>query len=524
MERLAQLLDELDFETSDNTKIRKLSNYLEGVPDDEKLWAIALLSGRRPKRLVSLKQLRQWATELTGIEDWLFEESYNVVGDLTETISLILPKRVAKDSGSLTFWMKFIIDLKEHDPETKKQRIIEAWDRLGQYERLLFNRILVGGLRTVVSQKLLVTAISRNAQIEENVLAHRLMGEWDPEMSDYHSLILAERKEDKLSRPYPFLISKNLENNIELLGDPKDWIAERLFSGILVQLIIRQNQLFIWSNDNELITDKFPEFKQLINLFPDGTVMEGYMISYINNQPHSFGKLQSRITKKQISKRIVKDSPVVFIASDLLEYNEEDIRDKAFEKRRSHLEAVISKAPISELMALSELIEFKNWQDLEQERLQSRKYFGEGIFIKSRRKPCLPVEHGEERWSWKANPFTVNAVLLYVAQDIRSKHYTFAVWKGDELIPLAKTNIGLSTEEMKEIDEFVKDNTIEKFGPVRSIRPEMVYEIAFDAIDKSSRHKSGVVLYSPRILGKKENKLAQDANTLEDVTSLLTNN
>ncbi|MBT1702278.1 ATP-dependent DNA ligase [Chryseosolibacter indicus] len=523
MKHFTKLFTDLDQTTKTLGKIKALVEYFEKASDQDKLWAIALLSHRRPKRTVNASYLAQWANELSGLPDWLFYESHHVVGDLAETITLMLPAEFEESNYSLTYWIDFIKALEPLEVHQKKEKILWAWSQLNETERFVFNKLITGSFRIGVSQQLMVKALAKYANVKENIIAHRLMGNWSPDINTFQDLLFADEGTD-FSKPYPFYLAYALEDEISSLGDPEDWIAERKWDGIRGQVIVRNGQLFVWSRGEELVTDKYPEYHVMLSLLPEGTVLDGEILPFKDDKPLTFNHLQTRIGRKTISQKLLKDVPVSFITYDVLEWQGQDIRTCKFEDRRKLLEEICSKE--STVLRLSPRVMFNTWEQLAEERARSRDFLSEGIMLK--RKDSI-YRNGRRRgdwWKWKIDPLTVDAVLIYAMRGNGRRanlytDYTFAVWDGDQLVPFAKAYSGLTDEEIRQVDRWVKVNTVERFGPVRSVKPELVFEIAFEGINKSSRHKSGIALRFPRMARWRKDKLAKEANTLSDLNALL---
>ncbi|MDH3652182.1 MAG: ATP-dependent DNA ligase, partial [Saprospiraceae bacterium] len=319
MRRFARLFQSLDQTTKTNDKVNALQQYFDEAPDQDKLWTIALLSHRRPRRSVTISLIREWAAEMADLPVWLFDESYHIVGDLAETIALVLPKPKMTSERTLSQWIEHIIALKDVNEPSKKEGILEAWQSLNHRERFVFNKLITGGFRIGVSQKLMTRSLSRATGIDQNILAHRLMGNWSPQSTTFDKLVLEERDADDLSRPYPFYLAYALDRTFEQLGSPLNWQAERKWDGIRGQLIKRKGHLFIWSRGEELVTDRFPEFDVLNAFMPDGIVIDGEILPFDDGKPLSFQKLQTRIGRKKITKRILQEAPVILMAYDLLE-------------------------------------------------------------------------------------------------------------------------------------------------------------------------------------------------------------
>jgi DNA ligase 1 len=524
MNDFAMLFTMLDQTTKTLDKIDALVEYFNKASSRDKLWAIAILSHRRPRRTVSASLLGTWASELSGLPSWLFEESYHVVGDLAETITLVLPPSTEKSDETLTYWIEFIRGLEPLDVEEKRKRIREAWQRLEPTERFVFNKLITGSFRVGVSQSLMVKALAKHAKVKENIIAHRLMGNWSPIDDNYDELILSEEIRDT-SRPYPFYLAYALDEEVESLGDPEEWQAEWKWDGIRGQIIVRDRQLFVWSRGEELVTDKYPEYGIFPNLLEDGTVLDGEILPFKNNQPLPFSLLQTRIGRKTLSQKILNEVPVAFVAYDVIEYNGIDIREWQLSERRSKLEEIYSRQE-STALRISPVVSFASWQALREIRSQARDVFSEGIMLKRKDSIYRDGRRRGDWWKWKIDPYTVDAVMIYAMSGHGRRanlytDYTFAVWNGDQLVPFTKAYSGLTDEEIREVDRWIRQNTIEKFGPVRSVRPELVFEIAFEGIARSTRHKSGIALRFPRINRWRKDKPIREANTLDDLTALM---
>ena len=523
MKHFTKLFTELDQTTKTLGKIKALIEYFESASDQDKLWTVALLSHRRPKRTVNATYLAQWANELSGVPAWLFEESYHVVGDLAETITLMLPSEYEPSDYTLTYWMDFIKDLENREVNEKKERIVWAWQRLNESERFVFNKLITGGFRIGVSQQLMVKALAKYANVKESTVAHRLMGSWSPDINVFGELVYTTDETD-ISRPYPFYLAYALDGRVEDLGEPAEWIAERKWDGIRGQVIVRSGQLFVWSRGEELVTDKYPEYQVMLSLLPDGTAIDGEILPFKDDRPMTFNYLQTRIGRKTLSQKLLNEVPVAFVAYDLLEWEGKDIRQWPFIERRRKLEELCQIK--SKVLRLSPQVEFNTWEELAAERMRSRDFLSEGIMLK--RKDSI-YRNGRRRgdwWKWKIDPFTVDAVMIYAMRGHGRRanlytDYTFAVWDGEQLVPFTKAYSGLTDEEIREVDRWVKTNTLERFGPVRSVKPQLVFEIAFEGIQRSSRHKSGIALRFPRMARWRKDKRPEEANTLSDLNALL---
>ncbi|NRB64222.1 MAG: ATP-dependent DNA ligase, partial [Saprospiraceae bacterium] len=493
MKKFAQLFTQLDQTTKTNAKVYALAQYFAEADDTDKMWTVAILSHRRPKRSVNTTLLRTWAAEFAQIPSWLFEESYHVVGDLAETIALVLPKPKSSSQYSLTYWIDYIRNLKDISEEERKTAVYTAWSQLDKIERFVFNKLITGGFRMGVSQKLMVRALSSYTGIDENKLALRLMGNWTPDTHTFDNLILAENPQEDISRPYPFYLAYALEEKPEALGPTTDWLIERKWDGIRGQLIVREEQLFVWSRGEELVTDKFPEFKPVTTIIPDGTVIDGEIMPYRDGEPLPFALLQTRIGRKNITKKILQNAPVIMIAYDLLEWEGKDIREWPMRERRETLETLLHQYDTKGIILLSEQVKADSWSAYRDIREQSRTFKSEGLMLKHMTSTYKSGRKRGDWWKWKVDPLLVDAVMIY-AQSGHGRRanlftdFTFAVWKGEDLVPFTKAYSGLTDKEFREITSWVRKNTVERFGPVRSVKPVHVFEIAFEGIQRSKRH------------------------------------
>ena len=528
MKRFAALFNAIDQSTKTTVKVAALANYFSAAPDDDRLWTIALFSGRRPKRAVTTTKLREWAAERANIPLWLFEESYSIVGDLAETITLVLPPNPTQDDQSLAAWIAALREIYTQDEEARKAFVLDAWATLGGTERFIFNKLITGGFRVGVSQKLMTRALSRATGKPEPELAHRLMGNWHPDDTTWHGLVEAEDASADASRPYPFYLAYGLEAEPQELGDPQDWRAEWKWDGIRGQLILRDGAYFVWSRGEELMTDRFPELARTVDFMPDGTVLDGELLVWPGGQPapSSFNALQARIGRKTVPKKLLAEAPVVLHAYDLLEWQGQDIRSRPFAERRALLEQACAALPDDAPIRLSPQLTFPTWDALADQRATAREAQAEGVMLKRADSPYLAGRKKGDWWKWKLDPLTIDAVMIYAQSGSGRRanlftDFTFAVWKGNDLVPFTKAYSGLTDAEFRKITAWVRKNTLERFGPVRKVTPHHVFEIAFEGIQRSTRHKSGVALRFPRMLRWRQDKPLQDANTLADLEEML---
>lgn len=525
MKRFAQLFNRLDQTNKANEKVAALKEYFSHAPEEDKIWALALFTGRRPPRSFKSRQVQEWAMAKAGIPEWLFYECYSSVGDQAETISLILPPSGSSNDKSLNTWFREFISMKDKDDEEKKAFITNAWGQMSAYEIFVFNKLLMGSFRIGVSQTLVTRAIAEVTGIEAAVAAHRIMGQWNPATTTYHDLLHSESELDNASKPYPFYLAHPIEDELTSLGEPDEWYAEWKWDGIRSQIIRRNGETFIWSRGEELMTDKFPELVEWANELPDGVVLDGEVICFMNGRPMPFGVMQTRIGRKNLSKKILSDAPVTFIAYDLLEERHVDLRNQSQQYRRQKLEA-LNASMAAESFRLSPLVEFHDWNELKSLHSQSREQAAEGFMLKRKEATYQVGRKKGDWWKWKVDPLSIDAVLIYAQKGSGRRaefytDYTFAVWDNGKLIPFAKAYSGLTDEEIRKVDWFVKRNTLEKFGPVRTVKPELVFEIGFEGINKSTRHKSGIAVRFPRMLRWRTDKPASEADTLDNLKKLL---
>lgn len=526
MRRFAGLFAALDATTGTNAKVAALAEYFRTAPEPDRLWTIALLSGRRPKRTVTATRLAEWAAEAAGLPAWLFEESYAVVGDLAETIALLLPPPSRREEASLAEWIGRIRALSALPEPGRRAAVLAAWDGLEATERLLFNKLITGGFRMGVSQGLMTRALAAATGRPEAELAHRLMGDWSPDRTGFAALVLHDDPEVDLSRPYPFALASPLEQEAGTLGPPEEWLAEWKWDGIRGQLIRRGGAHYLWSRGEELVTDRFPELARLRDWLPEGTVIDGEILAFEGDRPLPFAALQKRIGRKTVPKRVLAEAPVVFMGYDLLEEEGADIRALPLADRRRRLESLAAGLPAEAPLRLSPLLPARSWEGLAALREGARGAATEGLMLKRATSAYLGGRRRGDWWKWKVSPLSVDAVMVYAqaGHGRRANLYTdftFAVWEGDVLVPFAKAYSGLTDAEFARITAWVRANTLERFGPVRRVRPELVFEIAFEGIQPSPRHKSGIALRFPRMARWRLDKPAAEANTLDDLRRML---
>ena len=505
-------------------KVRAIREFFSAASGPDKLWALALFTGRKGRRPISTRQLRTWCTEWSGLPDWLFEESYQAVGDLAETLARLKPPPGRTPDGvSLTGWMSGIRSLSDFSEEEKKEWLRSRWDEMDAETSLVFHKLLTGGFRVGASAALVLRGLGDALGMDPLQLSHRIMGNWDPEKTTFEDLICSPMEADDWSRPYPFCLAHPLA---ELPGEqPSDWCAEWKWDGIRGQILVRNGEVYIWSRGEELVTGQFPELAHPARLLPAGSVWDGEILAEKDGEIQSFSVLQSRIGRKKLRKKDLEDSPVVFRAYDLLEWEGRDIRQLPFRERRQILEHALGASPLPGF-GVSPLLEFGSWEELATLRAKAADIRAEGVMLKRAASTYGAGRRRGDWWKWKQDPFQIEGVLLYAQKGHGRRaglftDYTLGVWDGERLLPFAKAYSGLSDAEIREVDAFIKKNTLEKFGPVRTVKPQLVFEIHFEGIQLSTRHNSGLALRCPRIGRWRRDKPAREAGTLEELKGFL---
>lgn len=528
MKQLADLFYALDATNKTTEKISLLKSYFDTASDSDKVWTIALFSGRKPARPINSTQLKNMAVAYTAIPLWLFEESYHVVGDLAETIALLLPEPEVTSDNSLTEVIEIILQMGNESDEVKQQTIYKIWQSHSAHERFVFNKIITGGFRIGISQGLMVSALSAHTGLPNSSLFHRIMGNWNPQTITFSALVFSENKADDLSKPYPFYLAYPVdESSPASLGNPAEWQAEWKWDGIRAQLIKRSGTIYLWSRGEELITDKFPEVVEMAQHLPDNVVLDGELLPYID-RPLPFNVLQTRIGRKNLTQKILKEAPIIFMLYDVLEKEYEDIRSLSLDARRAYGKRLVEEMKHPKLL-FSEAVEFTSWEELMLLQTDARAMDAEGFMIKRKTSTYQVGRKRGDWWKWKVEPLSIDAVLVYAQKGHGRRadlytDYTFAIWHEDKLVPFAKAYSGLTDVEIKKVDSFVRKNTKEKFGPVRTVNAELVFEIGFEGIHPSPRHKSGIAVRFPRILRWRTDKKKEEANTLEDLKALMKEN
>ena len=539
MREFARLYADLDETTSTTRKLDALQQYFSRATPENAAWAVYFLAGGKPRQAVPTKLLRQYAIEYAALDDWLFDESYHAVGDFAETIAHILPAPTRASSIGLAEWMEQrIAPLRGAEPARIREALFSYWDELDWRERFLLIKLIGGGFRVGVSRLLVTRALAAIAAVDGKVIAQRLMGWTDgrvqPTATGFLNLIAEQTDAEHQLRggqPYPFFLAHQLQGEPSALGEVDDWLVEWKYDGIRAQLVRRGGQSYLWSRGEDLITERFPELAAV--RLPEGTVLDGEVLIWQpgSGVPAPFADLQKRIGRKTLSAKLLAELPAVLCCYDLLELDGVDLRGLPQHERRALLETEVEKAGQPQLR-LSPVIQADSWDELAQLRSASRERSVEGMMLKARE-----ARYGVGRtkdvgtwWKWKIDPYTVDAVLLYAQPGSGRRaslytDYTFAVWDGEgqerKLVPFAKAYSGLTDAEIAQVDNVIRRTTIEKFGPVRSVKPTMVFEIGFEGIALSPRHKAGIAVRFPRILRRREDKPVEEADTLDTLKGLL---
>ena len=540
MDLFTQLFIALDQTNKTVAKSQLLSEYFEEASPADAAWAIYFLMGERLKRLVKTADLKEWACRVSDLPDWLFAECYDHVGDLAETLALLIfcedKFRKADLKLSLSELIEnYLIPLKAMEPEAQSKRIVQLWSKMDFSMALVLNKLITGGFRVGVSKSLVIKALAKNASVDPAVMAHKLMGQWEPSEVNFKNLFVKKSTQDEVLRPYPFCLAyplevKEGESLSMILGDSNEWQIEPKWDGIRAQIIVRKGARVIWSRGEQLLNEQLPEIEDALKAYPDeqSFVLDGEILAwdFENDKVRSFADLQKRLGRKKVSKAILEEIPVVFMAYDLLEIDSVDLRAKSTSERRDVLEKWLPSIETS-VMRLSPIYDAsRGWEAMAEMRLHSREESIEGLMLKQKTAIYSVGRKKGLWWKWKIEPYTVDAVMVYAQQGHGRRagvfsDYTFSIWKDGELVPFCKAYSGLSDMEMKRVDKWIRANTTAKHGPVRVVQAELVFEIAFEGIQESKRHKSGIAVRFPRIHRWREDKLASDADTLETVKSLL---
>ena len=565
MRRFADLFQLLDASTATTAKVAAMVDYFTQAPPEDAAWAVYFLAGGKPRQVVPTALLRQTACAVAGIDDWLFDECYQAVGDLAETIAHVLPPAAGRSEAGLAHWVEQrLLPLKGQSPQEQAARLRAAFDELDAQGRFLLVKLIGGGFRVGVSKLLVQRALAECAGIDPKAVAQRMMGYTDaqhtPSAQRFQALVAQDGTTTlDAGHPYPFFLAHALPQAPAdaTLGPVTDWLVEWKYDGIRAQVVRRAGQVWIWSRGEELMTERFPELEAALRTLPEGTVLDGEVLAWLpgQDQPAPFALLQQRIARKLLTKKVLAQAPLRFVAYDLLEHEGQDLRGLPQQARRDRLQVLVgamglaSDAPL----ALSPEVQAGDWAACAALRETARARGVEGFMLKHR-----SARYGSGRtkaegtwWKWKVDPLTVDAVLIY-AQAGHGRRagvytdYTFAVWSrppvdaaeaasvveairrreparpdGLQLVAFAKAYSGLSDAEFARVDKVIRATTLEKFGPVRSVAPSLVFELGFEGLNASPRHKSGIAVRFPRMLRIRDDKPLHEADTLQTLRALM---
>lgn len=540
MDLFTQLFISLDRTNKVATKSELLSEYFKQASPADAAWAIYFLMGERLKRLVKTADLKKWVSQISNMPDWLFAECYDHVGDLAETLALLVFSEDKFRKASLELSLSelienYLLPLKGMEAERQSKVITDLWSKMDYSMAFVLNKLMTGGFRVGVSKSLVIKALAKNASLDPAVMAHKLMGIWEPNEANFKALFVNESNEAQVLRPYPFCLAYPLEIKEDeslsmILGSSEEWQIEPKWDGIRAQIVVREGACVIWSRGEQLLNEQLPEIEDALSALPvrQSFVLDGEILAwdFDADRVRSFADLQVRLGRKKVSQTILKDTPVVFMAYDLLEIGGLDIRNKSTAERRNDLEEFLPSINNSVIRLSPVFDASKGWEAMTEVRSHSREKGIEGLMLKQRESIYGVGRKKGLWWKWKVEPYTVDAVMVYAQQGHGRRagifsDYTFSIWKEGELVPFCKAYLGLSDVEMKRVDKWIRSNTVAKHGPVRVVQAELVFEIAFEGIQLSKRHKSGIAVRFPRIARWREDKLASDADTLETVKSLL---
>jgi len=527
MQSFAQLFQDLDSTSSTSGKLVLLTAYFKHTAPQDAVWSLYLLLGRKQKRLIQRRTLEEAIGQVTGLAPWLVQESYAVVGDLAETIALLLPEPIVKiEAESLHVWMeKELPRLSSLDEQAQIELLSAWWKSLDRLHRFLLIKLITGGFRMGVARNLIIKAMARAFEQSETSIAERLSGNWPVTAEWYEALRTPAVGTQVAARgPLPFYLASPFDP--ELLGTESatDFSIEWKWDGIRAQLIKRGSHIALWSRGEEVITENFPDIIAAAQQLADDLVLDGELLIESEGRILPFSVLQTRINRKKPSTKILAKHPAIFLAFDCLEHEGRDLRDHSQRKRRQRLEAIIDRAPAT--FRSSPLLPVSSWEDAARLREEAKARGVEGLMLKRWEGTYKSGRKRGDWWKWKVDPMTLDAVLLY-AQAGHGRRatlytdYTFALWKEGQLVPFAKAYSGLTDAEMTELDRWIRAHTIERFGPVRSVEALRVFEIAFEGISLSPRHKSGIAVRFPRILRERPDKRPEEANTVEQALELI---
>lgn len=532
MKAFADLYARLDRSTATGDKRQALVDYLQQAPAADAAWAVWLLAGGKVggarRRIANTRELRDWISAISGNPSWLVDASYEQVGDLAETLALLLDDPLeAADDLPLSEWIEQrLLAVANADEAVRRACIEQAWRTLPFVQRLVFNKLLTGSLRVGVSTGLVQQALASASGVDIALIAQRMLGSWTPDVAFWQRLTSVEPQPGDAASPYPFFLASPLEAPADSLGTIDDWLLEWKWDGIRVQLIRRQDDLVLWSRGEERLDGRFPEVEQSLAVLPADAVIDGELLAWSEQaaQPLPFTALQTRIQRRKPGPKVLAATPVRVLAYDLLELDGEDLRAHPLHARRARLQALLQQHADPRIQLSPELSP-ASWQQAAQAREEARERGVEGLMLKRRDSVYQRGRKRGDWWKWKVDPLTIDAVLVYAQaghgrRSMLYTDYTFALWDGDALVPVAKAYSGLDDREILQLDRWIRAHTRERFGPVRAVEPLHVFELGFEAVNRSSRHKSGIAVRFPRILRWRHDKPAAEADQLQQLAAL----
>ena len=542
LNKFSKLFEELDSNNSINKKVNYLINYFKSNSNLNNIWTIYLLIGKRNKRFITGKSLREYYADIYKIPIWLIETCYAKVGDSAEVISLLLQEKslekdIQEDIPLDLLINKILPNLSKLEYNKKKTYIKLLWERTTKDNQLIFNKILTGTFRIGVSKGLVIKAISIMIGVDESIILHRLMGDLEPNEETYTFLINKKLDQEELAyKPYPFQLANTFDDKIKEETSINKYQFESKWDGIRSQIIKRSNNISIWTRGEELVNESFPELIKIISDFKSDFVLDGEILVWDENKncPKDFSFLQKRLGRKSPSIKIQKDLPVVFIAYDILEIDGKDIRSKILRERRKILEEIFlnliseNQTIFSKKIKITKLLQIDNWEQVEEAKNSARNIQTEGLLIKNKNSKYISGRKKGNWWKYKIDPMQLDGVLIYARPGSGKRadlytDYSFAIWENNKLVKFANAYSGLNNEEIRELDKWIRKNTLERYGPVRSVKPELVFEISFDNIQISKRHKSGIALRFPRITKWRKDKNIMEADNLENAMRMIRN-
>jgi len=576
MRQFCQLFRQLDRSTGSHERVAALVAHFGSVPPEDAAWALHCLLGKQRRRLLTARRLREIALDLTAMPEWLFQASHAQVGDSAETIALLVGGSAEAAAGIATRpqedearvdadqplhrWMERILPALAALPEAEQAvEIQRLWSELSVEEVLVMVKLLTGSFRVGVGAGLVIRALATLSGLESVELQQRLMGPFEPSAAAFNELLQPEASQERpSSRPYPFFLASPLEAGRLSDLDPAQWLVEWKWDGIRGQLIRRGGAGFLWSRGEELINGSFPDLLQQADTLPDGLVLDGEVLVWPAGQerPEPFAVLQRRLGRRSPTATLLRSIPAAFVAYDLLESEGIDRRKEPLQRRRERLVELMTSG-VSGALRLSDDLPLSDWNDLEAWREKARDAGAEGLMLKLL---ASPYGSGRRRGSWwkhKLEPMRLDAVLLYARNGSGRRanlytDYTFGLWAsadspGTDASPLASSPLdstapggggatpgqerrlvsfasaysGLSDAEIQELDRWIRRHTTERYGPVRAVAPELVFELAFEGVQRSGRHRSGLAVRFPRISRWRRDKPAAEADTLTAALALI---